>query len=80
MLRRKLRPRMGNLKLLRVKLVPTRCRDLNLMVIRRARERRPSPSLPLLSRRKGRVKTTSCAVVLIIGQRSVHAAKEEILH
>jgi hypothetical protein len=48
----------------------------------RARERRPSRSLPLLSRRRNsrKVKVVLCVDLLIIRQRSAHTAKEGRLH
>lgn len=51
MLRIKLELRTSDLKLFRVRPVPTWYRDLNLMAMERARERRPVPILLLLSKR-----------------------------
>jgi hypothetical protein len=67
MLRKKLGPRMGDLRLLRARLVPTWCRSLTAKA--RARERRPSRSLPLLSRRRSsrKVKAVLCVDLPIIG-------------
>jgi hypothetical protein len=48
MLRRKLGPRINNLRLIKVRPVPTWCIDLNLMAAERRRDRGPSPSVPLL--------------------------------
>jgi hypothetical protein len=80
MLRRKLGPRMGDLRLLRARLVPIWCKSLTAKA--RVRERRPSRSLLLLLRRKSlrKVKAVLCVDLLIIGQRSAHTAKEESLH
>jgi hypothetical protein len=48
----------------------------------RAREKRPTRSLPLLSRRRSsrKVKAVLCVDLLIIGQRSAHTTKEGSLH
>jgi class 3 adenylate cyclase len=67
MLRRKLEPRMGDLRLLRARLVPTWCRSLTVKA--RVREIRPSRSLPLLSRRRSlkKVRAILCVDLPIIG-------------
>jgi hypothetical protein len=81
MFRRKLVSSTGDLRLLKVKAVPTWCINLNVIATERARERIPSPSLlVLLRRRKRRVKATSCVVILIFGQRSVQTINEETHH
>jgi hypothetical protein len=71
---------MGDLSLLRARLVPTWCK--NLMAKARAREKRPSRSLPLFSRRRNssKIKAVLYVDILIIGQRSAHTAKEGNLH
>jgi hypothetical protein len=68
MLRKKIEPRMGDLKLLRARIVPTWCKSLTAKA--KARERRPSRSLPLLSRRRNsrKVKTVLCVDLPIIGK------------
>lgn len=81
MLRIKLEIRTSDLKLFRVRPVPTWYRDLNLMAMERARERRPVPILLLLSKRMKKEGDGSFMCNSTdIGQRSVHIAKEERLH
>jgi hypothetical protein len=80
MLRRKLGLKMGDLKELRVKLVSTWCTSCNHML--RAKESRTkiitnqSKVLPSRRRRRRR-RIASCAVPLIIGQRSAQTVKKE---
>jgi hypothetical protein len=74
MLRRKLRLKMDDLKELRVKPVPTWCTSRSHMARAKASRTRitSSKSNLLLSRRRiRRMRVASCAVHLIIGQRSV---------
>jgi hypothetical protein len=73
---------MDDLKELRVKLVPIWCTSHSHMA-------RPRPSkiritsqnnlLPLRRRKLRRMRVALCEVVLIIGQRSFHTAKEKNL-
>jgi hypothetical protein len=59
---------------------PTWCKSLTAKA--RARERRPSHSLPLLSRKRNlrKVKAILCVDLPIIWQRSAHTANEGSLH
>jgi hypothetical protein len=83
MLRRKLGLKMDDLKELRVKLVSTWCTSCNHML--RAKESRTkiitnqSKVLPSRRRRRRRRRRriASCAVPLIIGQRSAQTVKKE---
>jgi hypothetical protein len=85
MSRRKLRLRIDDLKDLRVKPVSTCCISHSHMARARPRPRRTrtitsqSNLLPLRRRRLYRMRVASCAVPLIIGQRSAHTSKEEKL-
>jgi hypothetical protein len=87
MSRRKLRLRIDDLKDMRVKLVSTCCISHSHMARARARPRprrtrtitSQSNLLPLRRRRLYRMRVASCAVPLIIGQRSAHTSKEEKL-
>jgi hypothetical protein len=87
MLRRKLGLRMGDLKELRVKSVPTWCTSRSHMA--KAKKKlsririttRQSKLLPLRRRRIiSRMRVASCVNLLIIGQRSVQIIKEENLN
>jgi hypothetical protein len=71
---------MGDLRMLRARLAPTWFKSL--MAKARAREKRSSRSLSLLSRRKSskKVKAVLCVDLLIIGQINAHTAKEGTLH
>jgi hypothetical protein len=87
MLRRKLGPRMNDLKKPRVKPTPTWCTSHRHMAKARAKLSRiritasQSKLLPLRRRKKiRRVRVVSCADLLIIGQRSAQTAKEENLN
>jgi hypothetical protein len=87
MLRRKLGPRTDDLKELRVKPVPTWCTSHSHMAKAKAKLSRiritisQSKLLPLRRRKRiRRMRVTSCADLLIIGQRSVQIAKEENLN
>jgi hypothetical protein len=79
MLRRKLELKMDDLKELRVKLVSTWCTSCNHML--RAKESRTkiitNQSKVLPSRRRRRRRIASCAVPLIIRQRSAQTVKKE---
>jgi hypothetical protein len=76
MLRRKLGPRMNDLRRLKVGPMPTWFRELNLMATERARTRRPSQACHCFQEEEAIL----CVVVLIIEKRSVHTTKKESLH
>jgi hypothetical protein len=88
MLRRKLKPRMDDLKKLRVKLASTWCTSrihmakaktkAKLSIIRITASQ--SKLLPLRRRRIMRMRVILCADLLIIGQKNVQTAKEENLN
>jgi hypothetical protein len=87
MLRRKLEPRMDDLKELRVKPAPTWCTSRRHMTKAKAKLSRiritasQSKLLTLRRRRKTRrLRVVSCVNLLIIGQRSAQTAKEENLN
>jgi hypothetical protein len=84
MLRRKLKPRMDDLKKLRVKLASTWCTSrihmakAKLSIIRITASQ--SKLLPLRRRRIRRMRVILCADLLIIGQKNAQTAKEENLN
>jgi hypothetical protein len=68
MLRKKLELKMDDLRLLRARLVPTWCRSLTAKA--RAREKRSSHSLPLLSRKEvqGRLRLFCVWIYRLLGK------------
>jgi hypothetical protein len=83
MLRRKLGPRMDDLKELMVKPAPTWCTNRRHMAKTKAKlsririTARQSKLLPLRRRRIRRMRVVSCADLLMIGQRSAQITKEK---
>jgi hypothetical protein len=86
MLRRKLGPRMDDLKELMVKPAPTWCTSRRHMAKTKAKLSRiritvrQSKLLPLRRRRIRRMRVVSCADLLMIGQRSAQITKEKNLN